>query len=133
MRDVDLFDYMDDEIHQEYDAMDGYQEQADDFCFYPGTLVYPALGLASEAGEVADKVKKLLRDDEMPLDENFNALDLTHEKRRALALELGDCLFYVAVAASDLGYSLSTIADMNIAKLQDRKDRQTLSGSGDFR
>ena len=83
--------------------------------------------------EVADKVKKLLRDDEMPLDENFNALDLSHEKRRALALELGDCLFYVAVAASDLGYSLSTIAEMNITKLQDRKDRQTLSGSGDLR
>lgn len=129
----DLFDYMDDESNQEFDALDGYQEQADEFCFYPGTLVYPALGLASEAGEVADKVKKLLRDDDMPLSENFNALDLCHDKRRALALELGDCLFYVAVAASDLGYSLSTIADMNIAKLQDRKDRQTLSGSGDFR
>ena len=129
----DLFDYMDDESNQEFDALDGYQEQADEFCFYPGTLVYPALGLASEAGEVADKVKKLLRDDDMPLSEDFNALDLSHDKRRALALELGDCLFYVAVAASDLGYSLSTIADMNIAKLQDRKDRQTLSGSGDFR
>ena len=69
----------------------------------------------------------------MPLDEDFNALDLDSQKRRALALELGDCLFYIAVTASDLGYSLSTIAEMNIAKLQDRKDRQTLSGSGDYR
>ncbi len=129
----DLFDYMDDEIHLEVDALDEYQEQADEFCFYPGTLVYPALGLASEAGEVADKVKKLLRDDNMPLDENFNALDLDSDARRALAHELGDCLFYIAVTASDLGYSLSGIADMNIAKLEDRRERQMLSGSGDFR
>ena len=54
----DLFDYMDDdEIHFDDESdMDAYQEQADEFCFYPGTLIYPALGLASEAGEVADKV-----------------------------------------------------------------------------
>ena len=54
---------------------------------------------------------------------NFSALNIEPDKREAIALELGDCLFYLAVMASDLGYSLSTIADMNIAKLQDRKDR----------
>jgi NTP pyrophosphatase (non-canonical NTP hydrolase) len=130
----DLFDYMDDdEIHLEVDALDAYQEQCDEFCFYPGTLIYPALGLASESGECASRVKKLLRDDNMPLDEDFNALELDSDARRGLALELGDCLFYIAVMASDLGYSLSGIADMNIAKLEDRKDRQTLSGSGDYR
>ena len=131
----DLFDYMDDdEIHfVDESDLDAYQEQADEFCFYPGTLIYPALGLCSEAGEVADKIKKLLRDDEMPLSEDFNALDIPPEKRAAIAQELGDSLFYIAVTASDLGYSLSTIADMNIAKLQDRKDRDVLSGSGDFR
>jgi len=131
----DLFDYMDDEeIHfADESDLDAYQEQADEFCFYPGTLIYPALGLASEAGEVADKVKKLLRDDQMPLAEDFNALHIPPETREAIAQELGDCLFYIAVTASDLGYSLSTIADLNIAKLQDRKDRDVLSGSGDFR
>jgi NTP pyrophosphatase (non-canonical NTP hydrolase) len=129
----DLFDYLDDEDYEEVDDLDAYQMQADEFCFYPGTLIYPALGLASEAGEVSDKVKKLLRDDEMPLEEDFNALNIAPEKREAIAQELGDCLFYVAVTASDLGYSLSSIADMNIGKLQDRKDRHVLSGSGDDR
>ena len=130
----DLFDYMDDESEvNEYDDFDAFQDQAEDFCFYAGTLIYPALGLSSEAGELAGKVKKLLRDDEMPLDENFNALHLPKDKREALALELGDCLFYIAVLASDIGYSLSTVADMNIAKLQDRKERGVLSGSGDSR
>ena len=130
----DLFDYMDDEeFHLEHDDFDAYQEQADEFCFYPGTMIYPALGLTSEAGEVADKIKKLLRDDEMTLSEDISALNIEPDKREAIALELGDCLFYLAVMASDLGYSLSAIADMNIAKLQDRKDRQTLSGSGDYR
>ena len=130
----DLFDYMDDEeFHLEHDDFDAYQEQADEFCFYPGTMIYPALGLTSEAGEVADKIKKMLRDDEMPLDENFSALNIDPAKRDAIARELGDCLFYIAVLASDLGYGLSTIADINIAKLHDRKDRHALTGSGDYR
>ena len=96
-------------------------------------MIYPALGLASESGEVADKIKKLLRDDEMPLDEDFSALNIDPAKRDAIARELGDCLFYIAVLASDLGYGLSTIADINIAKLHDRKERRALSGSGDYR
>ena len=130
----DLFDdYVDDELFEEYDDLDAYQEQCNEFCFYPGTMIYPALGLTSEAGEVADKIKKLLRDDEMPLDEDCSALNIDPAKRDAIARELGDCLFYIAVLASDLGYGLSTIADINIAKLHDRKERRALSGSGDYR
>ena len=129
----DLFDYMDYESEDEYLYLDDYQEQADEFCFYPGTMIYPALGLASEAGEVADKIKKLLRDDQMPLSEDFSAADLHHDKRTAIAYELGDCLFYIACLASDIGFSLNAVADMNLSKLEDRRDRNVLGGSGDFR
>ena len=70
----------------EYLDLDDYQEQADEFCFYPGTMIYPALGLTSEAGEVADKIKKLLRDDEMPLSEDFSALDIAPDKANSNCL-----------------------------------------------
>ena len=116
------------------DAFDRYQEQcANDFAFYPGWLIYPTMGLTGEAGEVAEKVKKLLRDDEMPLDENFNTNDIDPQKRLAIARELGDCLFYIAMIADDIDYTLSEIAELNIEKLSDRKDRGQLRGSGDNR
>ena len=118
----------------ENDAFDQYQEQcASEFAFYPGMLVYPALGLAGEAGEVVEKVKKLIRDDEMPLDENFDTGVLDPEKRLAIALELGDVMFYVAMIADDIDYTLGEIAEMNLQKLTDRKERGQLRGSGDNR
>ena len=62
-------------------AFDHYQDQcASEFAFYPGMLLYPALGLASEASEVAGKVKKLIRDDAMPLDEGFDTRKIDAEK-----------------------------------------------------
>ena len=113
---------------------DNYQEAcASEFSFYPGWLIYPALGLASEASEVAGKVKKLIRDDEMPLDENFNTTEIDPEKRLEIAKELGDALFYIAMIADDIDYTLSEIAEMNIEKLTDRKNRGELRGSGDNR
>ncbi len=116
------------------DAFDKYQEQcASEFAFYPGFLIYPALGLAGEAGEVVEKVKKLIRDDEMPLDENFNTSDIDPEKRQAIAYELGDVMFYIAMIADDIDYTLGEIAEMNLQKLADRKERGHLRGSGDNR
>jgi NTP pyrophosphatase (non-canonical NTP hydrolase) len=116
------------------DAFDHYQEQcASEFAFYPGMLIYPAMGLAGEAGEVVEKVKKLVRDDEMPLDENFNTATINAEKRLEIARELGDVLFYVAMIADDIDYTLSEIAHMNTEKLADRKNRGQLRGSGDNR
>jgi len=59
--------------------------------------------------------------------------ELTAEQARGLALEIGDVMFYIAAIAGDIGYSLEEIADMNIAKLEDRQHRNMLSGSGDNR
>lgn len=115
-------------------AFDHYQEQcASEFAFYPGMLLYPALGLAGEAGEVVEKVKKLVRDDEMPLDESFDTRKIDPEKRLAIARELGDICFYIAMIADDIDYTFSEIAEMNLEKLADRKNRGQLRGSGDNR
>jgi NTP pyrophosphatase (non-canonical NTP hydrolase) len=87
-------------------------------------VVYPALGLASEAGEVCGKVKKVLRD---------RAGDLAQAPRAALEDELGDVLWYLAVLAADLGLSLEQIAVRNLDKLRSRLARDQIGGSGDRR
>ena len=87
-------------------------------------VIYPALGLESEAGEVAGKIKKVLRDD---------GGDFAQAPTEALKDELGDVLWYVAVLAGDLGLSLDQIASDNLAKLQSRLARGRLSGGGDRR
>ena len=85
---------------------------------------YTALGLAGEAGEYCDKIKKIIRDDQG---------ELTEEKRTALIKELGDVLWYVAQAARMLNCSLSEIAEKNMEKLTSRKERGVIGGSGDDR
>lgn len=87
-------------------------------------LAYPALGLAGEAGEVAEHAKKALRDD---------GGEVTTERRAAIAKELGDVLWYVAQLASELGLDLNEIAQVNLDKLLSRQRRGVLSGSGDER
>jgi NTP pyrophosphatase (non-canonical NTP hydrolase) len=87
-------------------------------------VVYPALGLASEAGEVCGKVKKVLRD---------RAGDFEQAPLAALEDELGDVLWYVAMLAADLGLSLEEIAARNLDKLRSRSERAQLGGSGDRR
>ena len=131
----DLFPDNDDwPVVDEGVSFDHYQEQcAGEFAFYPGMLLYPALGLAGEAGEVVEKVKKLIRDDEMPLDEGFDTREIDAEKRLAIARECGDVLFYLAMIADDIDYTLGEIAEINIEKLADRKNRGHLRGSGDNR
>ena len=94
---------------------------------YPGAgdnIVYPTLGLSGEAGEVAEKVKKLMRDD---------AGVMSDERRAALAGELGDVLWYVAQVATEAGLDLEELAQANIDKLLSRQRRGVLSGSGDSR
>jgi NTP pyrophosphatase (non-canonical NTP hydrolase) len=87
-------------------------------------LAYPALGLAGEAGEVAEHAKKAIRDDEGLI---------TDERRLAMAKELGDVLWYAAQLASELGLELEDIARENLEKLFSRQARGVLSGSGDDR
>ena len=114
-------------------TLDYYQEKASEFIFYKGSLLYPTLGLTGEAGEVAEKVKKLYRDDEINFMRDDMMDELTPEQSKELALELGDVLFYIAAIAGDIGYGLEEIADMNIDKLTSRQKRNKLSGSGDHR
>ena len=104
-----------------------YQTSALKTAIYPNrgfNFTYPALGLVGEAGEVADKLKKVIRD---------NDGVLTDPIRDAVAKELGDVLWYLAVLANELGYDLSTIAENNLLKLLSRQQRGVLSGSGDSR
>jgi NTP pyrophosphatase (non-canonical NTP hydrolase) len=87
-------------------------------------LAYPALGLAGEAGEVAEHAKKAIRDD---------GGQVSEERRAAMAKELGDVLWYVAQLASELKLDLDEIAQANLDKLLSRQRRGVLSGSGDDR
>lgn len=104
-----------------------YQEKAKATAGYPEIghpVVYPALGLAGEAGEVVEKVKKLFRDD--------NA-ELTLERKEALTKELGDALWYLSQIATELGIAFEDVAAGNIEKLASRADRSVISGDGDDR
>ena len=103
-----------------------YQQAAAKTAIYPQrmSVVYPTLGLAGETGEVAEKVKKTFRDNEGNFDDT---------RREAIAAELGDVLWYLAMTARDLGYTFDEIAQMNVAKLASRKERAALHGSGDNR
>lgn len=103
-----------------------YQEQAIATAIYGegNSINYPILGLVGEAGELANKYKKVLRDDD----------GILHpDKRKALQDELGDVLWYMAALARDLGTDLETIAKNNIEKLHSRKARGKIGGSGDNR
>lgn len=105
-----------------------YQKIAASTAIYPESfsLVYPVLGLANEAGEVAGKLKKMMRD------EGFEGI-LTEEQEDLLIDELGDVLWYLAAVATDINVDLGYIANRNIDKLRDRQERGVLGGSGDNR
>lgn len=87
-------------------------------------IIYPTLGLTGEAGEVADKIKKVLRDNNGCFSEDI---------KMEIAKEIGDVLWYCAVLAYDLGFNLDCIGIMNYEKLQSRKERGMISGNGDNR
>lgn len=105
-----------------------YQRAAARTAVYPGrgegNWIYPALGLAGEAGEVCEKIKKCLRDE---------GGHMTDARRAAVAAEIGDVLWYVAMLCAELGLNLDELAAQNIAKLARRADAGRLHGSGDAR
>ena len=113
-----------------------YQKKAHETASYPCGLIagdntntvvnylYPALGLAEEAGEVAGKYAKALRDCSGEIDE---------ERKAAIVKELGDVMWFVAELATCLGVDLDLVAEMNLQKLASRKERGVIGGSGDNR
>ena len=116
--DIDAFEYWNEDVDI---SMNYYQKQAAGTAIYDTkhAVIYPALGLAAEAGEVANKVKKILRDGKFD--------------RTAISDEIGDCLWYIAALCRDLNVDMTTVATRNLEKLYDRKERGVLSGNGDNR
>ncbi|MDO8663438.1 MAG: nucleoside triphosphate pyrophosphohydrolase family protein [Candidatus Wildermuthbacteria bacterium] len=104
-----------------------YQKLSRETAIYPNAdknFIYPALGLAGETGEVAEIIKRIIRDKNGLADEETKAM---------LIKELGDVLWYLSQLATEFGLSLDEIAADNIKKLQDRKARGALHGKGDNR
>ena len=102
-----------------------YQKEAIKTAFFTGDgLIYCTLGLSGEAGEFAEHVKKMLRDD--------NGI-LTDEKKKSLIGELGDVLWYMSVLANELDIDLEEVVQYNLEKIKSRKERGVQKGSGDFR
>lgn len=109
-------------------TLDEYQQQAlktvlstgDDF----KDLLHWVLGINGESGEIAEKIKKVIRDK--------NSV-ISQDDKDELAKEIGDVLWYLAVFAHDLGIPLEDIAQANLDKLKSRQSRGTLGGSGDNR
>ena len=87
-------------------------------------IMYPALGLGNEAGEVLGKIKKVLRD------ENGN---FSEENCQKIGDEIGDVLWYIAALATDLNLNLDRVAMGNLKKLESRRQRGVIQGSGDNR
>lgn len=104
-----------------------YQVEATRTAQYPdigNNFVYPSLGLSGESGEVANKIKKILRD---------KGGVLSEDDRVAIKKEIGDCLWYIAALANELNYTLAEIACDNLDKLNRRLAAGTICGDGDNR
>lgn len=111
--------------------MENILEQYEEFMqtskFYPQDklpITYPALGLNGEAGEVAEKVKKCWRDNDGVFDDNI---------KRAILKELADTLWYIWACADDMGFTLKDVLEIGIKKVKERKETNTIHGSGDDR
>ena len=119
--DLEAWEYYNEVYSKKQMGLNEYQKAAANTAIYKAehSVLYPALGLAGEAGEVANKVKKMLRDGDFD--------------RHAIAAEIGDVLWYIAALSRDLNIDMHDLAMSNLEKLYGRKARGTLKGSGDKR
>lgn len=104
-----------------------YQKAALKTAVYPdkgNNIVYPVLGLAGESGEVAEKVKKIIRNNDGIIDT---------DRKELLKKELGDVLWYIAAICYETGLDMDEVAQNNIRKLRDRQKRDLIHGNGDNR
>lgn len=104
-----------------------YQKKSRVTAEYPdagNNFIYPTLGLSGESGEVAEKIKKVIRDKGGVIDA---------ETKESIEKELGDVLWYVSQLATELDLSLDQVAEKNIEKLYDRLERDKIKGNGDNR
>jgi NTP pyrophosphatase (non-canonical NTP hydrolase) len=101
-----------------------YQREAINTAVYPklNGLTYAVLGLVGESGEVAEKMKKMMRDG-IPLE----------DVKRDIGYELGDVLWYLANLANEIGMTLEEVATRNLLKVRDRTERHKIHGNGDYR
>lgn len=106
---------------------DEYQKRCKKTAVYPHigkNFTYPTIGLMGEAGEVANKVKKMIRDD---------GGKITKERREEIKAEMGDMMWYIAQLSTELGLKLSDVANYNLEKLAKRRKENKIHGSGDNR
>ena len=104
-----------------------YQTESRKTAIYPDigkNFTYPTLGLCGESGEIAEKIKKIIRD---------KRGIISSEDSESIKKELGDVLWYVANLAAELNLDLQAVAEENLEKLKDRQIRNVLHGSGDTR
>ncbi len=110
---------------------DTYQAESRKKALYPdigNNFVFPTLGLVGEAGEIAEKVKKLIRDKNTATPETVASSD-----REEIQKELGDVLWYLSQLASEFNLSLNDVAQVNLEKIASRHDRGVVHGDGDNR
>lgn len=104
-----------------------YQKQADSTAMYPNrghNYIFPVIGLAGETGEVAEKFKKVIRDKNGVIDD---------EAKKEIVKEMGDVLWYLSQICTELGVEFDGVAEANIQKINSRRNREVIHGSGDNR